>query len=139
LVLHYKDHSEQATFAVTSLGKQDIILGFTWLCKHNSEIDWTKSEVKMSLCPHCCTTCAEEAHKLHRTKVCEHAAMCACHAGHLPYVDLDLLYPPLWHSLLERPSTRMSKVLGVNLKKKRKAKEHPPALQTQSLQMKPLR
>ncbi|KNZ77487.1 hypothetical protein J132_05406 [Termitomyces sp. J132] len=27
LVLHYKDHSEQAAFAITSLGKQDMILG----------------------------------------------------------------------------------------------------------------
>ncbi|KNZ77486.1 hypothetical protein J132_05405 [Termitomyces sp. J132] len=27
LVLHYQDHSEQAAFAITSLGKQDMILG----------------------------------------------------------------------------------------------------------------
>ncbi|KAG5718729.1 hypothetical protein E4T56_gene2675 [Termitomyces sp. T112] len=80
LVLHYQDHSEQAAFAVTSLGKQDMILGFTWLHEHTSEIDWTK----------------EEAHKEQRAKVCEHAAMHACHAGHLPYADLDLLsLPPL--------------------------------------------
>ncbi|KNZ78655.1 hypothetical protein J132_10760, partial [Termitomyces sp. J132] len=51
LVLHYQDHSEQAAFAVTSLGKQDMILEFTWLHEHNLEIDWTKSEVKMSHCP----------------------------------------------------------------------------------------
>ncbi|KNZ73235.1 hypothetical protein J132_00422, partial [Termitomyces sp. J132] len=42
LVLHYQDHSEQAAFAITSLGKQDMILEFTWLCEHNLEIDWTK-------------------------------------------------------------------------------------------------
>ncbi|KAG5715679.1 hypothetical protein E4T56_gene463 [Termitomyces sp. T112] len=58
LVLHYQDHSEQAAFAVTSLEKQYIILGFTWLCKHNPEIDWTK----------------EEACKEQRAKVHEHAA-----------------------------------------------------------------
>ncbi|KAG5732294.1 hypothetical protein E4T56_gene11356 [Termitomyces sp. T112] len=46
LVLHYQDYSEQATFAVTSLGKQDMILEFTWLCEHNPEIDWTKGEKK---------------------------------------------------------------------------------------------
>ncbi|KAG5716241.1 hypothetical protein E4T56_gene10826 [Termitomyces sp. T112] len=80
LVLCYQDHSEQAAFAITSLGKQDMILGFTWLCEHNPEIDWTK----------------EEAHKEQKAKVCEHAAMHACHAGHLPYADLDLLsLPPL--------------------------------------------
>ncbi|KAG5723760.1 hypothetical protein E4T56_gene2212 [Termitomyces sp. T112] len=78
LVLHYQDHSEQAAFAITSLGKQDMILGFTWLCEHNPEIDWTK----------------EEAHKGQRAKVCECAAVHACCAGHLPYADLDLLSPP---------------------------------------------
>ena len=30
-ILHYKGHTEHTSFAVTSLGKQDIILGFTWL------------------------------------------------------------------------------------------------------------
>ncbi|KNZ77264.1 hypothetical protein J132_05974 [Termitomyces sp. J132] len=71
-----------------------MILGFTWLHEHNPEIDWTKGEVKMSCCPCCCITCAEEAHKEQRAKVCEHAAVCACCAGHLPYADLDLLSPP---------------------------------------------
>ncbi|KNZ78756.1 hypothetical protein J132_10244, partial [Termitomyces sp. J132] len=94
LVLCYQDHSERAAFAITSLGKQDMILGFTWLCEHNPEIDWTKGEVKMSHCPCHCITCAEEACIEQRAKVCEHAAVCACHAGHLPYADLDLLSPP---------------------------------------------
>ncbi|KAG5726369.1 hypothetical protein E4T56_gene18921 [Termitomyces sp. T112] len=58
LVLHYQNHSEQAAFAITSLEKQNMILGFTWLYEHNSEIDWTK----------------EEAYKEQRAKVCEHAA-----------------------------------------------------------------
>ncbi|KAG5719743.1 hypothetical protein E4T56_gene18558 [Termitomyces sp. T112] len=48
LVLCYQEHSEQAAFAITSLGKRDMILGFTWLCEHNPDIDWTKGEVKMS-------------------------------------------------------------------------------------------
>ncbi|KAG5719992.1 hypothetical protein E4T56_gene6909 [Termitomyces sp. T112] len=60
------------------LGKQDMILGFTWLCEHNPEIDWTK----------------EEAHIEWRAKVHECAAIHACCAGHLPYADLDLLSPP---------------------------------------------
>ncbi|KAG5732698.1 hypothetical protein E4T56_gene16844 [Termitomyces sp. T112] len=78
LVLCYQDHSEQATFAITSLEKQDMILGFTWLCEHNSEIDWTK----------------EEASEEQRAKVCEHAAVHAYHAGHLLYADINLLSPP---------------------------------------------
>ncbi|KAG5735995.1 hypothetical protein E4T56_gene18367 [Termitomyces sp. T112] len=78
LVLHYQDHSKRAAFAITSLEKQDMILGFTWLCKHNPEIDWIK----------------EEACKEQRAKVHEHAAVCACYTEHLPYADLDLLSPP---------------------------------------------
>src|SRR6267154_4880245 len=31
VVLRYKDHSERVQFAVTGLGKQDAILGYTWL------------------------------------------------------------------------------------------------------------
>ncbi|KAH0590961.1 hypothetical protein H2248_001074 [Termitomyces sp. 'cryptogamus'] len=46
-----------------------MILGFTWLHEHNPKIDWIRDEVKMSHCPHCCTTCAEEAHKEHRAGV----------------------------------------------------------------------
>ncbi|KAG5715251.1 hypothetical protein E4T56_gene2986 [Termitomyces sp. T112] len=52
-----------------------MILGFTWLCEHNPEIDWIK------------------AHKEQRAKVHEHAAVQFCHAGHLLYADLDLLSP----------------------------------------------
>ena len=54
LILCYKNHSEQTLFHVTSLGKQKLILGHSWLRKHNPEIDWTKGEVKMSRCPPCC-------------------------------------------------------------------------------------
>ncbi|KNZ77654.1 hypothetical protein J132_04689 [Termitomyces sp. J132] len=31
LVLHYWNHTECTIFAVTSLGRQDMILGFMWL------------------------------------------------------------------------------------------------------------
>ena len=40
MVLQYWDHSEQAIFMVTSVGRQDIILGLTWLHKHNPEVDF---------------------------------------------------------------------------------------------------
>ena len=43
VILHYKGHTECTSFVVTSLGKQDIILGFTWLQEHR----WTQ-EVVMS-------------------------------------------------------------------------------------------
>ena len=34
------DHKESIKFFVTKLGKRDIFLGYTWLRKHNPEIDW---------------------------------------------------------------------------------------------------
>ena len=47
-ILCYKGHTEHTSFAVTSLGKQDIILRFTWLQEHNLEINWRTQEVAMS-------------------------------------------------------------------------------------------
>src|SRR5277367_2155090 len=51
LILRYKNDSERTLFAVSSLGKQKVILGHSWLRKHNPEINWTTGEVKMSRCP----------------------------------------------------------------------------------------
>jgi hypothetical protein len=39
VVLWYKGHTERAQFTVTSLGKQDLIVGYTWLCEHNPKVD----------------------------------------------------------------------------------------------------
>src|SRR5271156_1087130 len=64
LILRYKNHSERTLFAVSSLGKQKLILGHSWLRKHNPEINWTTGEVKMSRCPpQCCAGCRDEAHQ----------------------------------------------------------------------------
>jgi hypothetical protein len=48
LVLCYKDHTEWTQFAVTSLGRQKMILRYTWLKEHNPELDWATGKVKMS-------------------------------------------------------------------------------------------
>jgi len=54
----YERHSECILLAVTRLGKQSMILGFTWLDKHNPEIDFRARSVKMTRClPHCCVGC----------------------------------------------------------------------------------
>ena len=50
LLLRYKNHSERTLFAITGIGKQSLLLGHTWLRKHNPEIDWVTGEVKMSRC-----------------------------------------------------------------------------------------
>jgi len=40
VVMTYNGHSERILLAVTRLGKQSMILGFTWLKKHNPEISF---------------------------------------------------------------------------------------------------
>jgi len=59
-ILHFDGHSERTTFAVTNLGRQDIILRFTWLKEHNLEIDWQTQKVSMSRCLSKCHTCRAE-------------------------------------------------------------------------------
>jgi hypothetical protein len=50
VILCYANHTERALFAVTKLGRQNAILGFSWLCQHNPEINWQTGEVHMSQC-----------------------------------------------------------------------------------------
>ena len=50
VIMTYERHSERILLAVTRLGKQSMILGFTWLDKHNPEIDFRARSVKMTRC-----------------------------------------------------------------------------------------
>ena len=86
--LHYNGHSERAIFAVTGLGKQNVILGLSWLRKHNPEVDWRSGEVKMSRCPAHCRTCFLEGRQERRRmkKVLEKVA--DCREGPLPEVNI---------------------------------------------------
>jgi hypothetical protein len=69
LVLKYKNHSEKAFFAVTGLGWQNVIMGHSWLRKHNPDIDWVTGEVKMSRCSgSCCSGCRDEIRAEQRTR-----------------------------------------------------------------------
>ena len=49
--MRIRDHHEHIKFYVTKLGKRDIFLGYTWLRKHNPEIDWVKKRVSLTHCP----------------------------------------------------------------------------------------
>jgi hypothetical protein len=63
VILRYDGHAECAQFAFMQLGKQNIILGFTWLQEHNPEVDWQSQMVQMSWCPpQCDTCCMQEKH-----------------------------------------------------------------------------
>jgi hypothetical protein len=78
------------TFAVTSLGKQDVILGLTWLREHNPKIDWETAEVKMSQCPNHCRTCQHEVNEERKVRLAEGESIRACCAGPTPSPDIEM-------------------------------------------------
>jgi len=57
VVLRYKTHSERTLLAVSSLGRQNMILGYTWLKDHNLEINWQTGEVQINRCSPQCKGC----------------------------------------------------------------------------------
>ena len=60
----YQDHTEHVYLAITQLSKLEVILGYTWLVKHNPEINFTTSGVKMTRCKQTqgCMGCKAEKH-----------------------------------------------------------------------------
>jgi len=48
VVLCYKTHSKRTLLAVSSLRRQSMILGYTWLKDHNPEVNWQTGEVQMN-------------------------------------------------------------------------------------------
>jgi len=62
VILQLNGHAERANFAVTNLGKHNLILGFMWLQEHNPEINWQTQKITMSWCPDRCHTCRAEIH-----------------------------------------------------------------------------
>jgi len=54
IVLYYKTHSKRTLFTVSSLRRQSMILGYTWLKNHNPEVNWQTGEVQINQCPPWC-------------------------------------------------------------------------------------
>ena len=54
LMLSHKGHKEKAVFEVCDLGKSTVIIGYTWLQKHNPTIDWKTGDIKFTRCPREC-------------------------------------------------------------------------------------
>ena len=51
------DHVSRQACLITDLGGKDMFLGYSYLKKHNPEIDWSKGEWLYSRCPEtCCFT-----------------------------------------------------------------------------------
>jgi hypothetical protein len=94
VVLRYRDHAERAQFAVTGLGNQDMILGYSWLREHNPEVDWSTGEVKMSRCPGRCSTCRAEIKQERHKRRAEVRHLRSCRAGSMPTVEEIFEDPP---------------------------------------------
>jgi hypothetical protein len=78
-------YSERALFCVTRLGKQNLILGHTWLKEHNPEVDWRTGKVEMSRCSsQYCNGCRTEAREERRTLKREVASISACRSSSFP-------------------------------------------------------
>ena len=54
LTVDFLGHREELRAELTNLGKNSLILGYTWLKKHNPSIDWEKGTVKFHQCPRSC-------------------------------------------------------------------------------------
>ena len=56
LEVEINKHKEQINAAVMDLNGTDMFLGYDWLVKHNSEIDWNKGTMQFMRCPRTCRT-----------------------------------------------------------------------------------
>jgi len=84
VVLHYKTHAERTLLAVSSLGKQNMILGYTWLKDHNPEVNWQTGEVQMNRCPPLCEGCRVIRKEQASRKRMETRTLNVCWSGPLP-------------------------------------------------------
>ena len=64
ITVDFLGHREELRAEVTNLGKNSIILGYTWLKKHNPSIYWEKGMVKFNQCPHSCHMLQDHARHL---------------------------------------------------------------------------
>jgi hypothetical protein len=75
-----------------------MILGFTWLRKHNPEIDWQTKEVRMSRCPPQCSTCRAKAKVERQAERIAMVQIHACRPGSFPVLIKEIIdedsYPP---------------------------------------------
>ena len=64
ILMEYLGHREELTTKVTNLGKNSLILGYTWLQKHNPMIDWQTGMIKFTCCPRSCLMLHNRAKRL---------------------------------------------------------------------------
>ena len=54
IVIDFQGHREKVVAKITDLSRHQMILGYTWLKHHNSDIDWETGQVRMTRCPWTC-------------------------------------------------------------------------------------
>ena len=52
--IYYQRHRKRTEIDVIGGQKWTVILGMSWLARHNPEIDWRTGEVKITRCPEEC-------------------------------------------------------------------------------------
>ena len=67
-----------------------MIMGHTWLRKHNPDINWVTRDVKMSRCSgRCCSGCRDEIREERRELKIQACHIADCSKGEIPDLDRD--------------------------------------------------
>ena len=108
ITVDFLGHREELRAEVTNLRKNSLILGYTWLKKHNPTIDWEKGMVKFNRCPCSCHMLQDRAQCL--TSLDEEDERQALEWIHQAKVEAltkkptcapEELIPPCYHSYLD--------------------------------------
>ena len=108
ILMEYLGHREELTAEVTNLGKNSLILGYTWLQKHNPSIDWQTGVIKFTRCPRSCLLLHNRAKPLATLDDEEregleyiHQAKVEAPAAKKPVRTPEELVPKCYHSYLD--------------------------------------
>ena len=108
ITMEYLSHRKELCTEVTNLGKNSLILGYTWLKKHNPMIDWQTGTMKFSHCPRSCHMLQDQAKQLttldeeaeHEGLEFIHQAKVEAPVSKKPVCTPKELMPPCYHSYL---------------------------------------
>ena len=107
ILMEYLRHREELTAEVTNLGKNSLILGYTWLQKHNPTVDWQTGVIKFTRCPRSCLMLHNQAKRLATLDEEEregleyiHQAKVEALAAKKPARTPEELVPQCYHSYL---------------------------------------
>ena len=120
------DHFSWQSFLVADIGRQDLIIGMSFLREHNPEIDWKKGCLEFSRCPPACAPLRIPVHKEELQGVMPHLE----DMSKDEYGDLD---PEPWESQeqfvhwMSHSDDPDARVLRARVEEKEEAKQPPGA------------